>query len=46
MGAVMMGLNWSITHIFLFLCLPSLIGMLALYSQRLKSLKRVVASPD
>ncbi|WP_449432427.1 MFS transporter [Pseudomonas putida] len=34
LGAVMMGWNWSITHIFLFLCLPSLIAMIAIQYKR------------
>ncbi|MFF7063761.1 MFS transporter [Pseudomonas sp. NPDC008258] len=38
-GALMMGWNWSITHIFLFLCLPSLIAVIAIQCKRLHALR-------
>lgn len=45
-GAVIMSLNWSMTQVFIFLCIPPLIGVIATQVKRLTQYKRQVPVAD
>lgn len=44
-GAVIMSLNWNMTQVFIFLCIPPLIGVIATQVKRLTQYKRTLPAP-